>query len=192
MKLFLRPLTDLLTFDTQHLMLRTVRTLAIAALMIIGTSTALQAQKIGHVDATRVLTIMPETAAADSVLMILRDTLLGTADRRAQAFKIAYDDFAAKVQAGLLTPVQQQQGQQQLQAEYEAIGKLEGQIEDSLMIRRNELYQPIVKKLEDAIKAVAIENGYTMILDAGIPQALLFAESPEGIFELVKAKLGIK
>jgi outer membrane protein len=192
MKLFLRPLTNLLTFDTQLLMLRTVRILAAMALMIFGTSATMQAQKIGHVDATRVLALMPETADADSLLIVLRDTLLEKAEKRAQAFKFAYDDFNTKAQSGTLTPMQQQQMEQMLQAEYAAIGKLEGVIEDSLMSRRNELYQPVIKKLKDAIKAVAVENGYSMILDAGIPQALLFAESPEGIFELVKAKLGIK
>jgi len=59
-----------------------------------------------------------------------------------------------------------------------------------LQKKEAELVQPILTKLEAAIKAVAEENQFQFIFDQGT-QAILFAEQSTDVSSLVKAKLGI-
>ena len=56
--------------------------------------------------------------------------------------------------------------------------------------KQQELYAPIQQKMQDAIKAVGDEKGYTYILN---PQVLLYkGNDAVDATDFVKAKLGIK
>jgi outer membrane protein len=55
--------------------------------------------------------------------------------------------------------------------------------------KQGQLYQPIYRKISDAINAVAKEKGYTYIFTA---EALIVAPPTDDILPLVAAKLGIK
>jgi outer membrane protein len=56
--------------------------------------------------------------------------------------------------------------------------------------KREELLKPILTKITDAVKAVAVENKYMMIFDtsSGI---MLYADDTEDVTAIVKKKLGI-
>jgi outer membrane protein len=56
---------------------------------------------------------------------------------------------------------------------------------------KNQILQPIVVKAEDAIKAVADEQGFIYVIDGG---QLLYTDEKKciNILPLVKAKLGVK
>jgi outer membrane protein len=62
--------------------------------------------------------------------------------------------------------------------------------EEKVAKKRQALYQPIVEKINTAIKELAKEQGYTYIFDssAGV---LLFAEESDNLIEPLKKKLGI-
>lgn len=53
------------------------------------------------------------------------------------------------------------------------------------------LFDPILKKLNDAISTVAKNNGYTYIFDTS-SQALLYAIESDNVLPLVKNALNIK
>ena len=57
--------------------------------------------------------------------------------------------------------------------------------------KKNQLLQPILARVDDAIKAVATEQGFIFVIDGG---QMLFADEKKctNIFPLVKAKLGVK
>jgi outer membrane protein len=57
--------------------------------------------------------------------------------------------------------------------------------------RKNQLFQPIVTKVDDAIRAVATEQGFIFVIDGG---QMLFTDEKKctNILPLVKAKLGVK
>lgn len=65
--------------------------------------------------------------------------------------------------------------------------KANSQLED----KKNELLQPILNKVDVAIKAVAQEQGFVFVLDGG---QLLYTDEKKciNILQLVKAKLGVK
>ncbi len=151
-----------------------------------------QTQKVGHLNFGSLLSTMPEARKADTILVNLSDTLVGMGQARMAKFQAAYEGFMAQSEAGKLTPLQEQQGQDQLRKEYEMIGQLEKVIEDSVMQRRAELLEPIVTNVQRVVNEVAKENGYNFIFDASLPNTILFANDSDDIIELVKKKLGIK
>jgi outer membrane protein len=57
--------------------------------------------------------------------------------------------------------------------------------------KKNQLFQPIITRVDNAIKAVATEQGFIFVIDSG---QMLFTDEKKctNILPLVKAKLGVK
>jgi outer membrane protein len=57
--------------------------------------------------------------------------------------------------------------------------------------KKNQLLQPIITRVDNAIKAVATEQGFIFVIDSGL---MLFADEKKctNILPLVKTKLGVK
>jgi outer membrane protein len=62
--------------------------------------------------------------------------------------------------------------------------------QEELTAKRSELYQPVFKKAEDAVKVVAKEKGFAYIFDVSQP-GVIFFDGGEDIIAIVKTKLGI-
>ena len=56
--------------------------------------------------------------------------------------------------------------------------------------RREDLYKPILEKVNKAMQDVAKENGYLLVFDTST-QVLLYADETLDVTKLVNAKLGI-
>ena len=63
--------------------------------------------------------------------------------------------------------------------------------QESIQSKKQEIYGPILKKAEDAIKEIAKEKSYSYIFDTSLG-SVIFAQEGDNIMPLVKAKLGIK
>lgn len=159
---------------------------------LIGIAVGAQAQKYGHLNFGNLLALMPETAAAEAEMQAFRDQLNAEADTLAKAFQEKYLAAIEEVQSGTLSPLQQQQKQEELQKEQEKLAKYEQESSQKMQARRSELLEPIVTKAETAIQEVARENGYVMIFDTSVMNAVLFAQDADDVMPLVKAKLGIE
>ena len=56
--------------------------------------------------------------------------------------------------------------------------------------KREELYKPILERVNAAMQAVAKENGYLLVFDTST-NVLLYADEALDVTNLVKAKLGL-
>ena len=151
-----------------------------------------QAQKYGHLNFGTLLSVMPETDAADKELETLQKGLVAKGEEMAKAFQAKYLKAVEEVQGGGLSPLQQQQKQEELQKEQAAIGKYEQEISQQLEAKRGELLKPIVEKARKAIDEVAKAGGYLMVFDSSVFNSILFAQPADDLMPAVKAKLGIK
>ena len=159
---------------------------------LLGAS-ALSAQtpaKYGHMNLGNFLEMMPETKKANDVLQVFADSLSVLHDTMSVQFRREVLVYQTDYQAGKLPPVQAQQIEAELQKKQEAIEKFERDAQQSIAIKRDSLLRPILVRVQDATKAVAVENGYLMIFDTS-SGAMLFAAETEDVTELVKKKLGI-
>ncbi len=160
--------------------------------MVLSAAVTLPAQKYGYLNLGNLIASMPETEAANSELEAYQNQLIAKGEEMATAFQEKYGQFASDVQNGVLSPVQQQERQEALQAEQQEIVNYEQEIRQQVTAKRQELLEPIFSKAEEAIDAVAKENGYVMIFDTSSFNAVLFASESDDIMDLVKAKLGLQ
>ena len=163
-------------------------TAAFITVTALATTSQVNAQsKIGYISTEELVSIMPETAKADSNLQQYRGALIQNAQDKQTALESAIEKFN-KDSATMSSSVKDvKRGELQkmltdLQAE-------DQRIQQQLQQRQQELIAPINRKAYDAIQAVAKESGYTYIFVKG---ALLVAPPGDDIIPLVAKKLNVK
>lgn len=160
--------------------------------LLLGTA-ALNAQttpKYGHMNLGSLFDLLPETKKANDELKLRTDKLTAQDDSLTKNLQAQAAKLQQEYNSGTLTPVAAQTRQAELQKQQEAIQQFEENAQKEVNDFRQQLYQPILSKLEDTIKAVAKENGYQMIFDTS-SGALLFFNDTDDVTALVKKKLGI-
>lgn len=161
--------------------------LMLVAFFMINLDTT-EAQKYGYLSSEALINSMPEVKAADANLQTMMEQFQKKGEQMVEAFKKKEAEAMQKKELGQLSPAEEQVVLAELQKEGEAIQKFEQDAAGKMQAKRVELLTPVQEKVQNAIEEVAKENGYTMILEAGV---LLFADEGADVSNLVKAKLGI-
>jgi outer membrane protein len=81
--------------------------------------------------------------------------------------------------------------QQEIKDLENRIQQFQGTAQDKLQNKKEEVYSPILKKAEDAIKEVAKANNYAYVFDTSAG-AVVYAQESDNLMELVKKKLALK
>ena len=152
--------------------------------------TNINAQKYGYINSTELLLSHPDVKSADSKLQDYQNQLLKEGQKLADAFQKHYEEYVKQVNSGILSKIQMQEKENQLAQEQNNIRQYEMEMQQKLVQKREELYKPILDKIQKAINEVGKENNFTFIFDAG-SGGILHAEDSDNIINLVKAKLGI-
>ena len=143
--------------------------------------------KIGFISSQELVSIMPETAKADSNLQQYRGALIANYQDKQQALEDAIEKFNAD--SIKMTSAVKDVKRGELQKMLTDLQGEEQRIQQQLQQRQQELITPINKKAFDAIQAVAKENSYTYVVEKG---ALLVAPPGDDILQLVAKKLNLK
>jgi outer membrane protein len=147
--------------------------------------------KIGHMNSGNVIALMPEAAKADSGLVLYRNELVAKGDSAAKAFEKDYKAFVEAYNAGTLSQQQVQKRQEDLQKRQQVLQSYAQEVDQRVANLRQQLLQPILTRLDEAIKAVGKEGNYQVIFDTS-NGSTLFAQESDDITELVKKKMGLK
>ncbi|HEV7781729.1 MAG TPA: OmpH family outer membrane protein [Chitinophagaceae bacterium] len=172
-----------------------LKIILVAAVML--TNVALHAQqKIGHINSGDLLTSMPEMKAADANFQ--------TYAKQATAVLTQMDTERSKTialfQAKQKTLTEANKGtvEKELVALSKNIQDMEKALQDKqqsseedVAAKRSEIYQPVFKKAEDAVKLVAKEKGFSYVFDVSQP-GMVYFDGGEDLMTAVKTKLGIK
>jgi outer membrane protein len=167
----------------------TLKTLLILCLVVTASNTV--AQKAGHTNFRNLINMMPETNTANAQLNQYQNELVAKGESMAADFQKKYEAYAMKIQAGQIAQQEQQATEVALGKERDAIVAYEADVQQKMESKRQELLKPIIEKVESAVTTVAKENGYELIFDSSVLNAVLMAEESIDVTELVKAKLGI-
>ncbi|MBL7809431.1 MAG: OmpH family outer membrane protein [Saprospiraceae bacterium] len=151
---------------------------------------AQNAPKYGHMNLGNLLEMLPDTKKANDDLKVFADKLGATDDSLARALQAGAEKLQKEYDAGMLTPIQAQQRQAELQKQQEFLQKFEQEANQMVTAKREELLKPILTRVDEAIRTVAKESGYLMIFDTSTG-AMLFANETDDVTALVKAKLGV-
>lgn len=169
--------------------LKNIKSLFIAAgLMVLAFS--VNAQKFGYINSNILLSELPEVKAADSELETYQKQLMSSGESMVKAFESKYQEYAKQAAEGLLSKVQMQEKEGELGLEQQKIQQYEVEVQQKIIKKREELYQPILDRVKKAIEQVGSENGYTMIFDSS-GGTILHANDSDDVMSKVKSKLGM-
>ncbi len=147
------------------------------------------AQKVGYVNSTSIIAELPDVKAAELTVEALQKQLQKKAQDMLQKFQTDYAEVQRKVENGDLSPKQQEEEGKRLEAKQNELSQFEQDSYKQIQDKRNELLRPIYDKVNQAIKEVAEENGYLMLVDQGV---LLYSDPSADATALVRKKLGLK
>lgn len=163
----------------------------IFSLMLVFCGTTLFAQQYGHCNFGELLSLMPETKKSEAELQVFNDTLVAKGDRMAAKFDLDLKAYSAAKSSGAESPVQLSKREQSLQKLRNEILAFEQKSQQDLNAKRNELLRPVIERANGAIEKVAKANGFKMIFDTSVFNAVLFAKESVNILPLVKKELNI-
>jgi outer membrane protein len=163
--------------------------LSIVLMLCTAFSTQAQSNKLGHINSTDLLQAMPEIKNADSTLQLYQKQL----EDQNQTMLTEYQTKLADYQKNenTMPDAVKEVKQQELQDLQNRIQQFQQTAQDKFQAKKEELYSPILKKAEDAIKQVAKENNYAYVFDTSAG-AVIYSQDSDDLMALVKKKLGLK
>ncbi|WP_242929479.1 OmpH family outer membrane protein [Pontibacter vulgaris] len=166
-----------------------IKTLVVAFLLISFASFAQTSDKpikIGYTNVEYILLQMPESKQIESQLKDHSTQL-------ENQLKNKYSDYEAKMQAyekgaATMDKVVREDKEKELMNLNNSIQEFQRSAQVSLQQKEKSLVDPVITKIDKAIKEVAKENGYTYVISN---QALLAGPEDGDISPLVLKKLGV-
>lgn len=170
-------------------MMNKIKTLVAAFLLISFASfaqTSDQPLKIGYTNVEYILLQMPESKQIESELKTHSTQL-------ENQLKTKYADYESKLQAyekgaATMDKVVRDDKEKELMNLNSSIQEFQRSAQASLQQKEKSLVDPVIAKIDKAIKDVAKENGYTYVISN---QALLAGPEDGDISPIVLKKLGV-
>lgn len=148
------------------------------------------AQKIGYVNSQAVIAVMPDVKEANSNLETYSAQLTKRAEQMYQSLQTKAAALQGKRDSGEISPKQLEVEMASLQAEEQKLLEFQGKSQNDIAVKQQELLDPILKKVQEAIDAIAAEESYTYVFDSS-QGMILYADESADITAKVKAKLGM-
>ncbi len=146
-------------------------------------------QKIAHINSAELIKAMPEVINADKLLETFKASLDADGKTMYAEYQSKVQDFQGKEKT--LSEALKEAKVKEIQDLQKRIEEFQQKAGDDFEKKRGELYDPILKKAEDAVKAVAKEKGYAYVFDTTQP-GLVYFDGGISIMADVKVKLGVK
>lgn len=167
--------------------MKRIFTVAVLALGLLAASSASAQTKIGYISSQELISLMPETKKADSSLQQLRAALIQNAQDKEAKLNADIEKF--NIDSLKYSEAVKTVKRAELQKAYQELAGEEQRIQEQLQSEQQRLLAPITKKANDAVQAVAKENGFSYVFER---EVLIVAPPAEDMLPLVAKKLGIK
>lgn len=161
--------------------------ISLATGIFFGTVVSAQT-KIGHVNSAELVTLMPESKTADMDLQKFVQSLEGQLKTMGTEYQGKIEEYQSK--ESLMADAIKQTKEKEIRDLQTRIQEFQQSAQESMQKKKEELYSPIFKKLQETIDEVAKENGYNYILDSSLG-VVLFKQESNDIGPIVKKKLGL-
>lgn len=150
---------------------------------------AAQAQsKIAHVNSGELLQKMPEIKEVETKLTEYQATY----EKQLLQMQKDIQEKSAALQEDKTSPKTiLAVKQKELEDMYTNYQQLQASAQDDIMEKREELLEPIIKKLKDAIAAVAKEKGYEYVMDSTEGGGMIYGDPKHDLMNDVLKKLNI-
>lgn len=152
-------------------------------LIVILPALAFGQLKVGIMNPDEVLNALPETAQVEANLQEYVQQRQTVYQERYQAWISELTDFTERVEAGQLTEEAQAQEEQRLVEQQEELSNLQAQIQRQIQQRQNELINPLLTRVEEAMNAVAEEMELEFVINknASTGDPIIYYSSQRGV-----------
>ncbi len=159
------------------------------ALFISGFGYAQSSLKIGYINSNKLMGIMPEADSAQAHVKAYAAGLQKQMQSMAQEYQSKVRDYQSNV--GTMSDLIRQTKEKEISDLQQRIQAFQASADKDVQKKQQELFQPIITKVKNAIDAVGKENGYNYILDVS-QGVVLYYGNGDNITPLVKKKLHLK
>ncbi|OZV67250.1 OmpH family outer membrane protein [Winogradskyella aurantia] len=163
-----------------------LKSLLFATALFIGATSFTSAQsKIAHIDKQELIKAMPEYTSAQAEIEKLGKTYETTIQTSIKELENKLKQYDAE--ASSQTQEENQKRMQEVEGMKQSLGQYQQQAQKDLQEKEFNLLKPIVEKADNAIQAVAKQQGFQYVLDSAM---LIMAEGKDLMID-VKAYLKI-
>jgi outer membrane protein len=148
------------------------------------------AQKFGYCNSNALLAELPEMKQADSELQAFQAQLTKKGQQMVKDWQDRATELARKKEQGTISPKEFETQSAKLEEEQGKLQELEQDMYKQIGTKREEIYKPIIDRVNKAMQDVAKENGFAYVFDSSA-QFLLYADESMDVSKLIKARLGI-
>ncbi len=166
-----------------------MKKLIIALLMALPLCAFAEGTKIGYVNKQEVLVAMPEYNDAMKVLEDMNLKYITEGKKLEEEFQRKYQEYAA--QADTLDAAIRQYKENELARLQQSIQEFTKSAEETLKKKQQELFVPIIAKMDAAIAKVGEQNGFTLIIDNTANIITYKSAQTTDVAGLVKKALGL-
>ena len=171
-------------------MMKKTLALLFVAMFAIGTSAFAQKTiKLGHINSSDLMQIMPGKDSAQAAFQAEVTVLEGELTAMQEEYNKKLADYQER--QSQMTELIRKTKEQEIMELRQRIATYQENAQQQLQEKEKELLQPIIDRAKKAIADVAKENGYTYIFDTA-GGTLLYQQDSDDILALVKKKLGLK
>ena len=177
-------------------MKRAVSVLAILLTMaMVFNLNAQTTYKFGHIDSQKLLGSLPESEQAQKALEAEGKSIQEQLETMEVEYNNKVNDYVTneKLPAGdpkKWTGAIKEDREREIQGLGQRIQEFQQNAQKQIAEKRNELFKPILEKVDKAIKGVAKENKFTYIFE--VNSLLYHSEESIDITSMVKTKLAVK
>jgi len=167
--------------------------LGIMCLLLLGSSTSLQAQRFAYVDTEYIMSKIPEYQMAEKQLDKIAEQWQAEVQKKYAEIEEMYKDYQAN--QILLTEDMRAAREEEIMAKERAVKeyqKTKFGYEGELFQKRQELVKPIQDQVYEAIEKVANQKAFDFILDKSSGVSILFANPKFNKSEDILRELGIR
>jgi outer membrane protein len=166
--------------------MKKLKVLVVAVSLLLVGNVSMAQTKIGYIDAETVLYLMPEVARIDSLVRLYQiDTVAKEYSSLVQTYQ--FKDSIFKDSAHVPAAVREQTGKE-LADLLPTLQNWQQIAQEAVQNKQSQLLAPVMKRIQDAISAVAKEKGYTYVVTR---ESILVAPETDNLLQAVAAKLKI-
>lgn len=142
-----------------------MKRLVLIALVIMGAGFSSAQSKIAHLNSQEIMEAMPSYKEAVTKLQTFEKDGYAELQAMKADFDAAVQDYTVKMQAGTMSPVIQQSNEQKLAKKEQDLMERQQSLQAEMQAYSQELNQPILDKVEKAVKIVSDRNKYDYVFD---------------------------
>ena len=144
--------------------------------------------KFGYINSEEIMQLMPETKKFNEEIQTFSKTLQSQMQAMEAELQRTYQEYQNNIET--YDPLVKKDKESEIQSLQIRMQEFEQNAQQALQSKQQELSNPIIQKVQQAIDDVAKEGDYTYIFERGMG-AILYVKESENILEKVKKKLNL-